>query len=456
MDLYQAALLDSFAVVTCSALLWKYARLSGLHPAFAYLLFHVLVFTFRSYAILAGAPTLFTNWPGALPVSDGEIAWAMNLADVALVTMTVAWIKVAADYRRKQGILRRNAHPDPNSAMLSKRVISIVGAIAAPIGLLSLLYFGDTPTLESYKIDLGAWNSSSWAVIGQDWAGLVLLSLIYYYGFRKVLIAPMCAYLLVMAVQRGPRYRVVIPLIFMLLVWLSRKGEKWPRLWMVGTGLAVTLVFFPMKTIGSMVHKGERISHIAEVAGNQIADVTRGEAGDQSILDQFASYVLLVDHYGHYYYGTLYYPLLTMPVPKQWWPEKPPLNLYLHEISTPWRPMAHAGMVATLHGESYANLGVVGIIIISYFSAYGLGWFYFAAMRKSYFSVFRFTYVLVACNLIQIYRDGLISLVIFTVVGMSPLIAIAALSYFSSRRSRTWRSPSSPFVPERGRTVAQG
>src|ERR1035438_3943880 len=114
---------------------------------------------------------------------------------------------------------------DPNSAMLSDTVVSIVGAIAAPIGLLALLYFGSTPTLESYKIDLGEWNSSSWAVIAQDWAGLVLLSLIYYYGFRKVLVAPMCAYLLVMSVQIGPRYRVVIPLIFMFLVWLSQIGR---------------------------------------------------------------------------------------------------------------------------------------------------------------------------------------------------------------------------------------
>ena len=440
----------------CSILLWRYARISALHPGFMYLLFHVWGFTLRVYAILSGAPTLFTNWPGALPVSDAEIAWAANLADLALVTMTAAWIKVAADDRRRHNLLRSNTHGDPNSAMLSERVISIVGAIAAPIGLLALLYFGDTPTLESYKIDLGAWNSSTWTVIAQPWAGLVLLSLIYYHGFRKVLVAPMCAYLLVMAVQGGSRYRVVIPLIFMLLVWLSRKGKKWPRLWMVGTGLAVTLVFFPMKTIGSMLHKGEPVSHIAELAGNEIADAARGQAGDQYILDQFASTVSLVDHFGRYYYGTLYYPLLTMPVPRQWWPEKPPLNLYQHEITTPWRPMARAGMVATLHGESYANLGVVGIIIISYFSAYGFGWFYFAALRKSYFSVFRFTYVVVASNLINIFRDGLISLVVFTVLGMSPLIAIAALSYFSFRRSRFWRSPSPSFVPERGRTVAQG
>src|SRR5664279_4919277 len=126
-----------------------------------------------------------------------------------------------------------------------------------------------------------------------------------------------------------------------------------------------------------------------------------------------------------------------MPVPRQWWPNKPALNSYQQEISTPSRPMALEGMVATIHGESYANLGVLGIIIISYVLAYYLAWFYFAALRKSYFSVYRFTYVMVACNLIQIFRDGLISLVVFTLVNMAPLVAIAVLSHLLFTRSRT-------------------
>ena len=455
MDLYQAALLDSFTVVTCSILLWKYARISAFHPGVVYLFFHVLAFTFRVCAILAGAPTLFTNWPGALSVSHAEIAWAANLADIALVTMTAAWIHLGAADRRTHSIPRSNAHRDPKSAMLSERAIKIVGAIAAPIGIVALLYFAHIPALEVHRTDLGDWNSSSWTLIAQTWTGLVLLSLIYYYGFRKAFVVPMCVYLLIMAVQGFDRFRVVLPLIYLLLVWLSRKGRKWPPLGMVGAALAVSFVFFPMKTIGTMIQKGEPVSDIVDVARNEIADATRGQAGDQMILDQFASTVSLVDHSDRYFYGTLYYPLLTMPVPRQWWPDKPALNWYQQQITTRWRPMALAGMVATLHGESYANCGVLAIIIISYMLAYSLGRFYFAALRTSYFSVYRFTFVMVTCNLIQVFRDGLISLVVFTLVNMTPLVAISVLSYLSFRRNRTGRSPSSSFVPERGKTVAQ-
>ena len=319
MDLYPSALLDSVVVITCAILLWKHARVSALHPAPVYLLFHVLVVTERVYSVLAGSPTLFTgSGRGVLPVSEAEIAWAVNLADLALITMTAAWIKVGADDRRKYGIPAGNTLPDPNGAMLSEKVIWIVGGIAAPIGLVALYYFGNTLTVGTYgayKVDLGEWNSSSWIMITQSWAGLVLLCLIYYYGFRKMFVVPMCAYLLLMAVQGYNRFRVLLPLIYLLLVWLSRRGRKWPPLWMGGAGLAVLLVFYPLKTIGTMVQTGKPVSDIAEVTANMLEDVTGGHSGDQVVLDEFASTVSLVDNSDRYYYGTLYYPLLTLPVP---------------------------------------------------------------------------------------------------------------------------------------------
>jgi hypothetical protein len=62
--------------------------------------------------------------------------------------------------------------------------------------------------------------------------------------------------------------------------------------------------------------------------------------------------------------------------------------------------------------------------------------FYFTAMRDSYYSVFRFIYIMVACNLIQVFRDGLISLVVFTLVNMAPLVVIAVLSWLTSWKDR--------------------
>ena len=440
MELYLVGMLDPVVVLTCAIVLWKYGRVSALHPGPVYLLFHILVVSWRVDSVLGGSSTLFSTWGhGALPVGQDELAWAATLADVALMVMTAAWVKVAADDRRRHPIPRHDMTCDATAALLSERGIWIVGAIAAPIGVIALFYFGNTGEAGVYKVDLGDWNSSSWTMVTQSWTGLVLLSLIYYYGFRKVLMVPMGCYLLVMAVQGFDRFRVILPLLYLLFVWLSRTGRKWPPLWMAGAAFGVLLLFFPMKTIGNMVQRGQPISDIADVTSNIVSDVTSGRADDQLILDEFASTMSLVDNSHRYFYGTLYYPLLTVAIPKQWWGDKPAVNWYMREISTPSRPMARAGMVPTLLGESYANFGITGIIIVTFMSAYYLGRFYFTAMRSSYVSVYRFSYIMVACTLIQVFRDGLISLFMFTLVNMSPLVVIAVLSWFSFRRSPVWR-----------------
>jgi hypothetical protein len=460
VDLYQAAILDSFAVVVCALLLWKHARLSALHPAPIYLFFHIVFFTSRAYFVLADSPTLFTGWGwGVVPISEAEIAWAMNLSDVALASMTAAWIKVASDdLRRAHNIPRGNAYGNPETPMLSERGIRLVAAVALPVGVLALISFAYLPAASAYgtpNIDLGNWSSSSWMMIAQSWAGLVLLSLIYYYGFRRLYVVPLCIYLLVIALQGFNRFRLIIPAIYLALIWLSRTRRRWPPLWMVGACFAVLIVAIPLKDIGWMVQSGAPVSDIREAVANSFADVTEGRASDHLVLDEFACTVSLVDESHRYFFGSLYYPLLTLPVPRQLWSAKPAVNEYQRELSTPSRPMALSGMVPTLHGESYANGGPFGVIIISFVTAYWLGGFYFAAMRSGYFSVYRFTYIVVACNLVQVFRDGLISLVMFTVVNMMPLVAIAVLSYFSFRRERARNLLERSVLPSNARGVTQ-
>ena len=458
MSLTSALLLDLFLVICCTGLLGRYAKLTALHPGSAYLLFHVLAVTSRAYFILAGSPTLFTAWgPGVIPLSNAEIALALNLADLALVSMTAAWIKAASNEQPRHGvpaIARRGS----SAAMLSPKIIRKVSAIALPIGVAALIYFAYVPTVGAYgvgRIDLGDWNSSSWTMIAQSWPGMVLLSLIYYYGFRRLYVVPLCIYLLIIAVQGFSRFRLVIPLIYLVIVWLSRTCRKWPPLWMCGIGFVILIAIFPLKGIGRMVQSGAPISDIQEAVVDSFTDVTEGRASDQLVLDEFACTVSQVDESHRYFYGSLYYPLLTLPIPRQFWWDKPLVNEYQYELSSPSRPMASSGMVPTLHGESYANFGPFGIIIISFAAAYWLGRFYFSAMRNSYFSVHRFIYIVIACNLVQVFRDGLISLVMFTVVNMMPLVAIAILSYIAFRRNKAQAVLRPQFVSGHARGVTQ-
>ena len=455
--MFEASLIDVAVFVFCAILLYKYGRLTSAHPGFMYLLFHGMCFTGRLFSVMGGSATLFSDWPGTLPVSDQEITHAGLFADIALVGMTVGLVLCSQRDRKKT--MRSLAVTETTGAVLSVKIVQWVSAVAFPIGMASLLVGGAVPNADQMTVDFGEWSTSSWLMITQFWPTLVLLALIYLYGFRWKLTIPLGMFLILMSIQGFNRFRVVLPVIFLLITWQTRAGRKWPRKWMVVALVCLAMLTFPMKRVGQMVRQGEPLAEIVDVVKDSSSTVLSGSSPDQKFLDMFAATMWLVDGYGHYFYGTTIYPLVFLPIPRQLWPDKPGITTYLYEIRNPIRPIYWGGMGGTMLGEAYANFGVIGIAIVPGIIGYWMSKFYFAAMRRSYYSVCRFMYVTVACCLIQVFRDGLQSVVVFPVVDMMPLTAIAALSalsYILFRRKQTLRFPSSSVALCRGKGITQG
>ena len=425
LDLPAALVVDLTTLLFCIVVLLRYGRLAHSHPAIIYLLFHLLVVPTRLIAVMNGAPTLFGGYEYLFePVREGELVRAALLADLALAIMTIAWIRasIVDNRNRSTDPLRK----DTKSVTLSPRHIWLVVAFALPIGVIGFVLIGNLPGFEK-QVDLGEWQESSWISITMTWAGLALLALIYWYGFRWWLTIPMTIYLSLMAIQGYHRFRVVIPVLLMLQIYLDRRGKKWPPVIAVVGIVAGILIFFPLKTIGRMTQEGASFNEISQSSSELIKTAMAGQAADQEVLDQLASSLTLIDQAGKFYYGTTYLVLLTSPIPRQWWPDKPGLADYQKDFSTPSRPMGEMGMIMTFIGEFYINFGYLGIVVMSYLSAYWLARGYFRAYRSDYSSVARFAYLLIACNLIQVYRDGLMSVVVYTTVNMMPLTIIVLL-----------------------------
>jgi hypothetical protein len=250
----------------------------------------------------------------------------------------------------------------------------------------------------------------------------------------------MTLYLLVMAIQGYHRFRVIIPVLLLIQIFLDQRRLKWPPAYVIGFILIMMAIFFPLKDIGKMAQEGETAAEIVDVSKESVNTALSAKAPDQLFLDQFACALTLVDDQGKFYYGSTYLSLLALPIPRQWWPDKPSVADYIRDLSSPTRPMAEMGMIVTYLGESYANLGYFGIIFIPYLTAYWLARAYFRAYRSHYLSVARLVYLLVACNLIQVYRDGLVSIVIFTWVNMMPLMVIVTLHYVFPKKSANRKS----------------
>jgi len=196
---------------------------------------------------------------------------------------------------------------------------------------------------------------SNWAIIAQTWAGLSLLALIYWYGLRPSLVISVSAYLCWVIYQGNFRFRLLIPLILLMQIYVDRRGRRWPGALGLAGLLVCALLFFPLKGIGQRLQEGEPIGDVWKSAQAEVVSVFRGDHPDEMILDQFASALTQADTYGHLYWGRTYQGLLTVVVPRQWWPEKPGLTRYQQEISTKERPMADDGMVVTMLEEFYLN-----------------------------------------------------------------------------------------------------
>jgi hypothetical protein len=442
--------MDVLVWISCTAALLAFVRPSITHPGTTYLAFHGWFISGRAVAILSGATLLF-SWRGATPVSFGEVSRAVLLADLALVTMTCGWVLAA----------RRAASLDTQSPVFNPRMLNLgivrgVASVAIPLGCIAMLLWSAVPGLPHHEV-AGEWAMSNWTVIAQTWAGLGLLVLIYWYGFKLGLLIPLAAYLGLAIYQGNFRFRLLIPLILLAQIYFDRRERRWPTLTGVALLLSCSLLFFPLKRIGQQLQTGEDLREIWQSTRVEIGDAFRGDHADEMILDEFASSLTLADQHGNSYWGGTYVGLLTVAIPRQWWPEKPGLADFEKEISTLSRPMAANGMVVTMVGEFYLNFSYVGVVVLCFVVAYLSGLCFHAAYRRGYFTLGHFTYLLIACNFIQVFRDGLISLFVFPIINMMPVAAIVVLHLIQSAgEEANFRKPilSSPPVRQRPDPIA--
>jgi hypothetical protein len=168
-----------------------------------------------------------------------------------------------------------------------------------------------------------------------------------------------------------------------------------------------------------------------------------GENSEQALLDQGAITKRLADESGARFHGEPYLALISLPVPRAVWPEKPGLNEHLQKLSTPSFALAEAGAINTLHGDLYLNFGLIGIGVGGLLFGIGTSRLHRWAYSQSSKSVARFAYVLFPAVLVQVSRDGLASLILFSVVNSTPWLVIA----WMARRPRDGAADRSAVPP---------
>ena len=406
-SLLPCLLLDALLLVAVVFLLGS--RLSFWHPATTYLLFHAYSFSARGWQLFDGASPMYADNAAFDVIRPEEFQRALLLADLALVAFAAA--AYFAHRRFEQA-----AHQPVERRLLNGAAVLTIAVLCLPVGFYVFL------TSKAGGVAANAFTETNYYQVMAMWPIGCLGLLIYLRGFRWYLLLPTALYLALVAVQGYPRFMLVLPLLFLASYYLQARRQRWPGPAILCGAVLVFLVLPRLKSIGQAVQTGD-FGEAVQLVGDSFRS-TKGLEGSSSeqFLDQFAGALTMTDDYGKVYYGSTYLAIVTLPVPRSLWPAKPGLGDHTIEISTARRQYDREGRIITYIGESYLNFRYLGVLLVP-----GLLGFFLTrwCLRATSGPLHRFEgylYTVFAMAYIQLFRDGLLSIFVFTVVHNMPML----------------------------------
>ena len=399
-------LLDVFVVLAVVVLMFR--RMAFWHPLTAYLLFHLYSFTYRLFQILSGAPLMYTGQANAEAITVEEINRALLWADFALAVFAFAsfWAHLRFDAKAEQPVVRRVMNPN---------IARTIGLLCLPIGAY-FLYGIKTATL-----DLSVDNASAGYVqVMAMWPMGVLGLLVFAFGFRWYLVALIAFFLGVVALQGYHRFMLILPLLFFAAYYLQTVRRRWPTFPIIIGAVLVALVFPRLKYIGQAVQYGDTQEAFAQLGQSFTFNSKDKEIStSEEFLDQYAGSLTLADFNDRKFWGSTYLAIITLPIPRAWWPNKPGLADHVQEISTSGRRYDVEGRITTYLGESYLNFGYAGFFFIPALMGYVFTAYFLQSATGPMQRLSRYVYLVIFMALVQTFRDGLLSIFVFTIVHLS-------------------------------------
>jgi hypothetical protein len=402
-------LLDVFVVLAVVVLMFR--RMAFWHPLTAYLLFHLYSFTYRLFQILSGAPLMYTGQANAEAITVEEINRALLWADFALAVFAFAsfWAHLRFDAKAEQPVVRRVMNPN---------IARTIGLLCLPIG--AYFFYG----IKSATLDLSVSSASAGYVqVMAMWPMGVLGLLVFAFGFRWYLVALIAFFLGVVALQGYHRFMLILPLLYFAAYYLQTVRRRWPTFPIIIGAILVALVFPRLKYIGQAVQYGDTQEAFAQLGQSFTFNSKDKEIStSEEFLDQYAGSLTLADFNDRKFWGSTYLAIITLPIPRAWWPNKPGLADHLQEISTSGRRYDVEGRITTYLGESYLNFGYAGFFFIPALMGYVFTAYFLQSATGPMQRLSRYVYLVIFMALVQTFRDGLLSIFVFTIVHNMPML----------------------------------
>ena len=398
--------------VVALVIVMMFRRMAFWHPLTAYLLFHLYSFTYRLFQIVGGSPLMYTGQANAEAITPEEIIRAMLWADAGLILFVAAswWAHLAFEAKSDQPVERRVLNPN---------IAKFIGLLCFPLGAY-FFYVVKTGGL-ALSTDSAA---TGYIQVLAMWPIGVLGLLIFTFGFRWYLLVLTAFFLGAVAFQGYHRFMLILPLLYFAALYLQTQRRRWPTIPILVAAFFLGLVFPRLKYIGQAMQYGDTREAMAQFSQAFVKDKQSYTefAATEDFLDQFAGGLSLIDSNERKFWGSTYLAIITLPIPRAWWPNKPGLADHMQEISTSGRRYDVEGRIFTYLGESYLNFGYAGLILIPALLGYLLTTACLRATSGPMLRFGRYLYLVFFMALVQTFRDGVLSILVFTVVHNMPMM----------------------------------
>ena len=398
--------------VVALVIVMMFRRMAFWHPLTAYLLFHLYSFTYRLFQIVGGSPLMYTGQANAEAITPEEIIRAMLWADAGLILFVAAswWAHLVFEAKSDQPVERRVLNPN---------IAKFIGLLCLPLGAY-FFYVVKTGGL-ALSTDSAA---TGYIQVLAMWPIGVLGLLIFTFGFRWYLLVLTAFFLGAVAFQGYHRFMLILPLLYFAALYLQTQRRRWPTIPILVAAFFLGLVFPRLKYIGQAMQYGDTREAMAQFSQAFVKDKQSYTefAATEDFLDQFAGGLSLIDGNERKFWGSTYLAFITLPIPRAWWPNKPGLADHMQEISTSGRRYDVEGRIFTYLGESYLNFGYAGLILIPALLGYLLTTACLRATSGPMLRFGRYLYLVFFMALVQTFRDGVLSILVFTVVHNMPMM----------------------------------
>jgi hypothetical protein len=413
--------------IAVTAIYLRQPNASILHPATFYLLFHGLVFVIRpifgwfyEYRIFYDAAK-FT--PSVLEKSQALIC--TNLAFVVFMATMMVLTKRRFNFKQDQFDLAQRSI-----------ILNRFWLVAIPLGALGLysiywlITYQASGEMVSRLDTRTGWRAME-ATNGYFYAAGALLApivaIIAFLGrFRLWSLAPFAGFV-VLRFATGSRGDAVAAAVMLALLFMYDKRRKWPTFIVVAGFLAAIPLFDSIlsdRGAGLRQAMGYEATGVYEYLATQERVEAPLETRDLSALEMVEYLVWAIPkRSGSYDYFLQNLQVITEPIPRALWPEKPvgaPIRLFdLYSHAVP------IGGVLSIPGAGWMYWGFAGVIIWSaiFASIYAGVYNWFAHSRQSNLAVIG--YVVFLSTAVIAYRDGIILTILkqlFFYIG--PLVAL--------------------------------